>query len=60
MGRPGNVSTTAFQTSLCKLIGIHYPIVQAGMSGFTTTNLVAEVSNAGGLGILGASRLTTP
>ncbi len=55
----GNVSTTAFQTSFCKLMGIRYPIVQAGMSGFTAPSLVAEVSNAGGLGILGASRMTT-
>lgn len=40
-------------------MGIRYPIVQAGMSGFTTPDLVAEVSNAGGLGILGAARMTT-
>jgi nitronate monooxygenase len=40
-------------------MGIRYPIVQAGMSGFTATDLVAGVSNAGGLGILGVSRMTT-
>jgi nitronate monooxygenase len=34
-------------------------MVQAGMGGHTTPDLVAAVSNAGGLGILGASRLTT-
>jgi nitronate monooxygenase len=39
-------------------MGVRYPILQAGMSGFTTPDLVAEVSNAGGLGILGASRMT--
>jgi NAD(P)H-dependent flavin oxidoreductase YrpB (nitropropane dioxygenase family) len=33
--------------------------VQAGMSGFTTPDLFAGVSNAGGLGILGVSRMTT-
>jgi nitronate monooxygenase len=60
MGSPDNTSATAFQTSLCKLMDIRYPIVQAGMSGFTTPDLVAGVSNAGGLGILGASRMTTP
>jgi hypothetical protein len=49
----------AFQTSLCKLMNIRYPIVQAGMAGFTTPDLVAAVSNAGGLGILGASRLSS-
>jgi NAD(P)H-dependent flavin oxidoreductase YrpB (nitropropane dioxygenase family) len=53
MGSPSNVSTTAFQTSLCKLMGIRYPIVQAGMSGFTVPNLVAEVFNGVGLGIFG-------
>ncbi len=46
-------------TQLCELLNIKYPIVQAGMGGHTTPELVAAVSNAGGLGILGASRLTT-
>jgi nitronate monooxygenase/enoyl-[acyl-carrier protein] reductase II len=35
-------------------LGIDIPIVQAGMSTFTSAALVAAVSNAGGLGILGA------
>jgi NAD(P)H-dependent flavin oxidoreductase YrpB (nitropropane dioxygenase family) len=34
-------------------MGIRYPIVQAGMSGFTVPNLVAEVFNGVGLGIFG-------
>ena len=59
MGSPGNNCATAFQTFFSKLMGICYPIVRAGMSGFTAPNLVAEVSNAGGSGTLGASRLTT-
>ncbi len=43
------------RTRLCDLLGIQYPIVQAGMGfGITTPELVAAVSNAGGLGILGA------
>jgi nitronate monooxygenase len=46
-------------TKLCELLNIKYPIIQAGMGGHTTPGLVAAVSNAGGLGILGASRLTT-
>src|ERR1051325_3724266 len=46
-------------TPLCKLLNIRYPIIQAGMSGFTTPELVAAVSNAGGLGILGAARMTS-
>jgi nitronate monooxygenase len=45
-------------TKLCELLNIKYPIIQAGMGGHTTPELVAAVSNAGGLGILGASRLT--
>jgi nitronate monooxygenase len=45
-------------SSVCDLMNIKYPIIQAGMSGFTTSTLVAEVSNAGGIGILGAARLS--
>jgi nitronate monooxygenase len=46
-------------TQLCELLNIKYPIIQAGMAGgHTTPELVAAVSNAGGVGILGASRLT--
>jgi len=42
-------------TKVCDVLGIVHPIVQAGMAGpwFTNAELVAEVSNAGGLGILG-------
>ena len=43
---------------LCKMLNIRYPIIQAGMSGSTTPELVGAVSNAGGLGIVGAARLT--
>jgi nitronate monooxygenase len=45
-------------TPLCKLLNVRYQIIQAGMSGFTTPELVAAVSNAGGLGILGAARMS--
>jgi nitronate monooxygenase len=46
-------------TPLCDLLRIRYPIIQAGMAGgFTTPELVAAVSNAGALGVLGANRLT--
>lgn len=42
-------------TVITKKIGIHYPIIQAPMAGGATTpELVAAVSNAGGLGSLGA------
>jgi NAD(P)H-dependent flavin oxidoreductase YrpB (nitropropane dioxygenase family) len=40
-------------TPLCHLLRIAIPILQAGMSRYTTPELVAAVSNAGGLGIIG-------
>ncbi|MDR4492307.1 MAG: nitronate monooxygenase [Candidatus Nitrosocosmicus sp.] len=39
---------------LCSLLKIKFPIILAGMSGPSTIDLVAAVSNAGGIGILGA------
>jgi enoyl-[acyl-carrier protein] reductase II len=39
-------------TPVCRLLGIDVPILQAGMAGWTTPELVAAVSNAGGLGII--------
>ncbi len=47
-----------FRTSLCDLLGIEYPILQSGMGGAAGPELVAEVSRAGGLGILAGLRLT--
>ena len=41
------------RTRLCELFGIEFPIIQAGMGVFTSAELVAAVSNAGGLGSLG-------
>lgn len=41
------------QTHLCDLLGIDFPIIQAGMGSFTSAELVSEVSNAGALGSLG-------
>ena len=41
-------------TPICDLLGIDTPVVQAGMGVFTSAELVAAVSNAGGLGSLGA------
>ncbi|OXM84882.1 NAD(P)H-dependent flavin oxidoreductase [Paenibacillus rigui] len=44
------------QTQLCELFRIRYPIFLAGMAGGPSTpELVAAVSNAGGLGTLGAA-----
>ena len=41
------------RTALCTLLGIEHPIVQGGMAWTATAELVAAVSEAGGLGILG-------
>jgi nitronate monooxygenase len=43
------------RTALCDFLGIDIPIVQAGMGGMPPA-LVASVSNAGALGVLGLSR----
>jgi nitronate monooxygenase len=40
------------RTTLCDLLGIEYPIIQSGMANVAGPDLVAEVSRAGGLGIL--------
>jgi nitronate monooxygenase len=44
--------TDTFRTSVCDLLGVEYPIVQSGMGGVAGPEMVAEVSRAGGLGIL--------
>jgi nitronate monooxygenase len=44
-------------TRLCDVLGIRYPIVQSGMGRIAGPELVAEVSRAGGLGILAGLRL---
>jgi enoyl-[acyl-carrier protein] reductase II len=41
------------KTRLCELLGIEYPIIQAPMSWGTCAELVAAVSNAGGMGVFG-------
>jgi nitronate monooxygenase len=43
---------------LTELLGIEHPIVQAPMASVSTPQLVAAVSNAGGLGSLGAAMLS--
>jgi nitronate monooxygenase len=45
------------KTRICDLLEIDLPIIQAPMLGSTTPNLVAAVSNAGGLGSHGATGL---
>ncbi|CAF0927509.1 unnamed protein product [Didymodactylos carnosus] len=45
------------KTLFTKLLNIQYPIIQAPMSPLTTPELVANVSNAGGLGSIAAARM---
>jgi nitronate monooxygenase len=48
-----------FKNKMTGLLKIEYPIIQAPMAGgITTSKLVAEVSNAGGLGMVGAGYMT--
>ena len=44
---------STLRTNLCDLLGIEHPILQSGMGSVAGSDLVAEVSRAGGLGILG-------
>ncbi|OLN22571.1 nitronate monooxygenase [Domibacillus antri] len=46
-----------FHNEVCTLLNIQYPIIQAGMAGdkLTTVDLITAVSEAGGLGTLGAA-----
>lgn len=43
------------ETKITKLLGIKYPIIQGGMAWVAEHQLAAAVSNAGGLGIIGAA-----
>lgn len=43
------------QTELTRLLGIEYPITQGGMAWVAEYHLAAAVSEAGGLGIIGAA-----
>ncbi len=44
------------RTPICDLLGIEDPIILGGMGNATSPELVAAVSAAGGLGVLGATR----
>ena len=50
--------TRLLRTPLCERFGIDVPIFLAGMGGVSMAPLVAAVSNAGGLGIMGAANLS--
>lgn len=46
-----------FQNRITDLFGIHYPIIQAGMIWASGWKLASAVSNAGGLGLIGAGSM---
>jgi enoyl-[acyl-carrier protein] reductase II len=46
------------RTPVCDLFGIEHPVILAGMGGVSMAPLVAAVSNAGGLGVIGAANLS--
>jgi enoyl-[acyl-carrier protein] reductase II len=50
----------SMRTRLTELFGIDHPLVLSGMSWISTPELVAAVSNAGGLGILATGVLDAP
>lgn len=43
--------------AICKLLNIKYPIFQGGMAWIGTAELASAVSNAGGLGLIGAGHM---
>ena len=45
------------KTDICDLLGIEYPVLQGGMAWLGTAELAAAVSEAGGLGIIGAGHM---
>lgn len=45
------------ENKICKLFGIEYPIIQAGMIWTSGWKLASAVSNAGGLGIIGSGSM---
>jgi enoyl-[acyl-carrier protein] reductase II len=52
-----STASDSLRTPICDLFGIDHPILLAGMGGVSMAPLVAAVSNAGGLGIMGAANL---
>jgi enoyl-[acyl-carrier protein] reductase II len=53
----GTLSANAFDNRITRLFGIRYPIIQAGMIWASGWRLASAVSQAGGLGIIGAGSM---
>lgn len=52
------MSENILHTRVCDLLGIKYPIILAGMGSQSGPTLAAAVSNAGGLGVIGAAMVS--
>jgi enoyl-[acyl-carrier protein] reductase II len=52
------IASSGLATPVCDLLGIRYPICQAGMGYVARSALAAAVSAAGGLGVLAAAHCT--
>lgn len=53
----GKLTDNGFDNRVTRLFGIQYPIIQAGMIWASGWRLASAVSNAGGLGIIGAGSM---
>ena len=53
-----NYNNYFLKSNLCQLLGIRYPVLQAGMGQVAYGALAAAVSEAGGLGVIGANYLS--
>lgn len=53
----GRITENGFDNRITKLFGIQYPIIQAGMIWASGWKLASAVSNAGGLGLIGAGSM---
>lgn len=55
MGKLAAEVRSRMETRVSKLLGIKYPVIQGGMAWVAEYHLAAAVSNAGGLGLIGAA-----
>ena len=56
--RSDGMNRPVLRTKLCDVLGIEYPLVQAGMGGVAGWEMAAEVSRAGALGSFSAAGQT--
>ena len=54
-----NIFLKVLHTPVCDLLGIEFPVFQAGMGYVAFGTLAGEVSKAGGLGVIGAAYMSS-